>query len=125
MIVIFVEFIDQLIDYPINRASLTPFLYVITLTLVCKLISEYLSARYPMYLIRIVIFFIYSPQKYVLKVLIKSASTRRFKVSIICVVFLIINSNILRISPPETESFQIKILIFFIFLLKTYIVGTR
>ena len=34
-------------------------------------------------------------------------------------------SNILKISPPKTESFQIKILIFFIFLLKTYIVGTR
>ena len=34
-------------------------------------------------------------------------------------------SNILTISPPKTESFQIKILIFFIFLLKTYIVGTR
>ena len=28
-------------------------------------------------------------------------------------------SNILKISPPKTESFQIKILIFFIFLLKT------
>ena len=27
-------------------------------------------------------------------------------------------SNILKISPPKTESFQIKILIFFIFLLK-------
>ena len=34
-------------------------------------------------------------------------------------------SNILKISRPKTESFQIKILIFFIFLLKTYIVGTR
>ena len=32
---------------------------------------------------------------------------------------------ILKISPPKTESYQIKILIFFIFLLKTYIVGTR
>ena len=32
-------------------------------------------------------------------------------------------SKILKISPPKTESFQIKILIFFIFLLKTYIVG--
>ena len=29
------------------------------------------------------------------------------------------NSNILNISPPKTESFQIKILIFFKFLLKT------
>ena len=28
-------------------------------------------------------------------------------------------SNILKISPPKTENFQIKILIFFIFLLKT------
>ena len=27
--------------------------------------------------------------------------------------------NIMKISPPKTESFQIKILIFFIFLLKT------
>ena len=27
-------------------------------------------------------------------------------------------SNILKISPPKTESFQIKVLIFFIFLLK-------
>ena len=34
-------------------------------------------------------------------------------------------SNILKISAPKTESFQIKILIFFIFLLKTWIVGTR
>ena len=34
-------------------------------------------------------------------------------------------SNILNISPPKTESFQIKILIFFIFLLKQYIVNTR
>ena len=28
-------------------------------------------------------------------------------------------SNILKISPPKTESFEMKILIFFIFLLKT------
>ena len=28
-------------------------------------------------------------------------------------------SNIMKISPPKTESFQIKIMIFFIFLLKT------
>ena len=34
-------------------------------------------------------------------------------------------SNILKISPPKTESFQIKILIFFTFLLKTYIMDTR
>ena len=34
-------------------------------------------------------------------------------------------SNILKNSPPKTESFQIKILIFFIFLLKAYIVGIR
>ena len=34
-------------------------------------------------------------------------------------------SNILEISPPKTESFQIKILIFFVFVLKTWIVGTR
>ena len=34
-------------------------------------------------------------------------------------------SNILKISPPKTESFQTKILIFFIFLLKTEIMGTR
>ena len=35
-------------------------------------------------------------------------------------------SNILKISPSKTESFQIKILIFFfIFLLKTCIVGTH
>ena len=36
-------------------------------------------------------------------------------------------SNILntRISPRKTESFQIKILIFFIFLLKTWIMGIR
>ena len=36
-------------------------------------------------------------------------------------------SNILKISPPKTERFQTKILIlvFFIFLLKTWIVGTR
>ena len=34
-------------------------------------------------------------------------------------------SNILKSLPPKTESFfQIRILIFFIFLLKTYIVGT-
>ena len=35
-----------------------------------------------------------------------------------------IYSNILKISPPKTESFQVKFLIFFIFLLKTQIVGT-
>ena len=35
-------------------------------------------------------------------------------------------SNILKILPPKNENFQIKIRIFFfIFLLKTYIVGTR
>ena len=34
-------------------------------------------------------------------------------------------SNVLKISPPKTESFQIKILIIFILLLKTLIVGTR
>ena len=34
-------------------------------------------------------------------------------------------SNILKISPPKTESFQLKILICFTFLLKTYIMGTR
>ena len=34
-------------------------------------------------------------------------------------------SNILKISPPKNESFQIKMLIFFIFLFKTKIVGTR
>ena len=34
-------------------------------------------------------------------------------------------SKILKISPPKTESFQIKILIFFIFLLNTEIVSTR
>ena len=34
-------------------------------------------------------------------------------------------SNILKISPPKTESFQIKILIFIKFMLKKYIVGTR
>ena len=34
-------------------------------------------------------------------------------------------SNKLKISPPKTERFQIKILIFFIFLLKTWIVSTR
>ena len=32
---------------------------------------------------------------------------------------------ILKISPPKSESFQITILIFFTFLLKTLIVGTR
>ena len=30
MIVIFVEFIDQLIDYPINRASLSTRIYNVT-----------------------------------------------------------------------------------------------
>ena len=34
-------------------------------------------------------------------------------------------SNILKISPPKTKSFQIKLLIFFIFLLNTSVVGTR
>ena len=34
-------------------------------------------------------------------------------------------SNTMKISPPKTESFQIKSLIVFIFLLKTQIVGTR
>ena len=34
-------------------------------------------------------------------------------------------SNILKILPPKTENFQIKILIIFVFLLKTWIVGTR
>ena len=34
-------------------------------------------------------------------------------------------SNILKILHPKTETFQIKILIFFMFLLKTWIVGTR
>ena len=34
-------------------------------------------------------------------------------------------SNILKILPPKAESFQRKILIFFIYLLKTQIVGTR
>ena len=34
-------------------------------------------------------------------------------------------SNILEILPPKNENFQIKNLIFFIFLLKTEIVGTR
>ena len=34
-------------------------------------------------------------------------------------------SNMLKISPPKNESFLKKILIFFIFLLKTSIVGTR
>ena len=33
--------------------------------------------------------------------------------------------QILKISPPKNEIFQIKILIFFIYLLKTEIVGTR
>ena len=33
-------------------------------------------------------------------------------------------SNKLKFSPPKAESLQIKILIFFIFLLKTLIVGT-
>ena len=33
-------------------------------------------------------------------------------------------SNKLKFSPPKTESLQIKILIFFIFLLKILIVGT-
>ena len=36
-----------------------------------------------------------------------------------------LHSNMLKISPPKTESFQIKILIFFIFLLKTWIACTR
>ena len=35
------------------------------------------------------------------------------------------NTPILKISLPKAESFQIKILIFFILLLKTWIVGTR
>ena len=35
-----------------------------------------------------------------------------------------IYSNILKILPPKTEVFQIKILIFFLFLLKTQIMGT-
>ena len=34
-------------------------------------------------------------------------------------------SNILKILPPKNENFQIKILIVFIFPLKTSIVGTR
>ena len=34
-------------------------------------------------------------------------------------------TNILKMSPSKTENFQIKILIFFISLLKTKIVGTR
>ena len=35
-------------------------------------------------------------------------------------------SNILKISPPKTETLQIKFMIFFfIFLLKTWIVGTH
>ena len=33
-------------------------------------------------------------------------------------------SNILKISPPKTESFKIKVQIFFMFLLKTWIVGS-
>ena len=40
----------------------------------------------------------------------------------ICILQLIIKhaySNILKILPPKNENFQIKILIFFIFLLKT------
>ena len=35
------------------------------------------------------------------------------------------HSNILKILPPKNENFQIKIQIFFLFLLKTQIVGTR
>ena len=34
-------------------------------------------------------------------------------------------SNVLKISPPKTESFRIEIPMFFLFLLKTLIVGTR
>ena len=34
-------------------------------------------------------------------------------------------SNVLKILPPKNENFQIKVLIFYIFLLKTKIVGTR
>ena len=34
-------------------------------------------------------------------------------------------SKILKTSPPKTENFQIKTLIFFKFLLKTLIVGTH
>ena len=67
-----------------------------------------------------IIFFLISPRKHMLWVLIRSASYEYYD-TLRKHAF----SNILKISPPKTERFLIQILIFFTILPKTLIMGTR